>query len=148
MHATLKHKESAEDFAQWLIVQWLDGKSQHQTIRHAYVDYLKKHYRHLTGVKPKTLVNITPENMDDLVKDDTPDQWDHFERQADIERVLAVMADKLTDYEAMVMRMIAKWGFSQKEIAETIGVTEGRISQVMTVILKKIHQAKTSKRLV
>jgi hypothetical protein len=37
-------KEEAEDFAQWLMVKYLEGKSQHQTIDQAFIDYRRQQH--------------------------------------------------------------------------------------------------------
>lgn len=36
--------EESEDFAGWLAIQWLEGKSQHQTLNQSFVEYRRRNH--------------------------------------------------------------------------------------------------------
>lgn len=40
-HGNIKNRRTAHDFLDWITLQWLEGKSQHQTIEQSYKDFLR-----------------------------------------------------------------------------------------------------------
>jgi len=41
-YGNIKNRRTAHDFLDWITLQWLEGKSQHQTIEQSYKDFLRK----------------------------------------------------------------------------------------------------------
>lgn len=131
------HPELADDFSQELFIRWLSGQSQHQTIDQAFIDYLRGIYGR-TGPRgsgsgsgrkpgPKDFVNV-----DELRNIAQPTN--------DIEPTRS-LAHLFGGRDAFLYQARFVEEMSEHAIAEILGVTESRISQLLKPIAKVIQDA-------
>lgn len=112
-----------EDFAQWLAIKTLEGKSLKQTIGQAHIDYLRETYldRHELGVK-----------LGPLKKSYKAENGEYS-----FERFIAEnpWLDKLPERIRVIICLLSL-GFRQREIAYILGVREATISDALARISK------------
>ncbi|OQX20588.1 MAG: RNA polymerase subunit sigma [Desulfobulbaceae bacterium A2] len=75
--------------------------------------------------------------LDNLVDSHSPSPLDVIERQ-ELTQVIARLLAKLSEKERLVLSLYYYEELTQKEIAEVLGVTEGRISQLHSQALLKL----------
>lgn len=134
--------DEAEDFAGWIVLQWLEGLAQHQTLDQSVIEYRRRHHadpRHPSGLAKLTgrarTISIAPIGEDkkqtfDIersLKGSTGDGPEQFGPYVDPSKFL-----KGRDFE--IYELYTKQELSLRQIGERLGVTESRISQ----LLKKI----------
>lgn len=110
-----------EDFAQWLAMKTLEGKSIKQTISQAHIDYLRETY---LGKTHQDIILVPLEPAHEGVSDD-----ESFERFI----VENPWLDKLPERKRAIVCLFSL-GFRQREIAYILGVREATISDMMKTI--------------
>lgn len=140
--------DEIEDFAGWIVLQWLEGLAQHQTLDQSVIEYRRRHHsdpRHPGGLaklvgKTRTISIASP-------GEDSP-------LSIDIERALAGSAGNVPpSYELSshpseflsgrsleIFDLYTKNEFTLSQIAERFGVTESRISQLLRAIKNEIFE--------
>lgn len=136
----------AEDFASDLICRKLDGKARRQTLEQSFIDYssaLRADKRILGSPSGYCSKNIT-ESLDKPIRtsdNDGPTIGDFIggfrndlEWKSNIERINSILTNK----ERLIFNMLYEQGMSQKEIGYNFGLSESRVSQLVTRINTKI----------
>lgn len=139
------YKHDAEDFAGWYAGLLLEGKSKHQIIGKAFIDYLRAKYGHKKSNGQKRFNEkfkvsiISSRDYDDsyMVGEDELEGFD-LAKSHDVlsNRVLNL----LTSTERAYIWLMYVWGYSACEISECFGISEGRVSQRMKEIHKKLEE--------
>lgn len=139
-------KEEKEDFAQWLILQYLEKKSQHQTIRQSFIDYRRKHHGdpgchsgHARILGQARTVSIDPFG-------ENPKQDFEIERSLEgSARVYEESGEKysralhfFTGRESVIWIARFQEKATLKEIADRLGVSKSRISQIQKAMVQKV----------
>lgn len=58
--------QDAEDFASWLAIKWLEGKSHHQTLDQSIVDYRRYKYGNARSEGPKARMKAIHISLEDV----------------------------------------------------------------------------------
>lgn len=133
------HSELADDFAQEIFVQWLAGHGGHQTIDQAFIDYLRSLYGR-TGPRGsgsgsgsgrfseyRNYVNLDEvRNLAEPARDIQP-TWDftHLFRGRQAFLYGAYFVEEM----------------SENSIADILGLTESRVSQMIKPMKREIQDA-------
>lgn len=122
----------AEDFAQEVALNEISGR--HTTMNNHLVDYLRKEFgdiRYLPGQsKASALLNPIE------VTDNTSGFYEQG-NDMDYETII----NSLSAREQAYMNLIHRWGFTLNEVGQTFGVSEGRVSQEVKEINRKLKKA-------
>lgn len=117
-------KEHADDLSQAVVEHYLSGLGQHQDIRHAMIDVVRKKFkrknmhRHLVPIDSIELSAVVEKSNADFV---TISSW-------------------LSGHSRIVFWLMYYWGFTQIEVAECFGLTESRISLIKSELIKTIKK--------
>jgi RNA polymerase sigma factor (sigma-70 family) len=141
--------EEAEDFAQWLVLQKLQGKGLYQQIKHSLVDYYRatgRSKRAASFVASNKFVEYTEEPIekDVVMAESSRRMWKHqegtFTEPLEIfdRRMLEKLVVSLKPTQRMVMEMYFFQDLNLKEIGKKLRVTESRVSQILRPIKKKL----------
>jgi hypothetical protein len=57
--------QDAEDFASWIAIKWLEGKSHHQTLDQSVIDYRRQKYGSSRYKEPKARMNAIHISIED-----------------------------------------------------------------------------------
>jgi len=129
--------EQIEDFAQEFCLRNFTSKQAFVMLSTAYVDFLSKEFgnhRTITGtIKSKS--RFQDSDLSETIEDLAADRLAVDDVIAEQERRSYVHA-LLNNHDYTVYRMLA-CGFSEKEVGSVLGVTEGRISQIKTSLVRK-----------
>lgn len=120
--------DESDDFAGWIVTQWLQGKCLYQKLDHSYVEYMRftrgrtgyarstAKFTHSVYKLPAEQTNIDPTE-------------------------LSQFADRyLSREERIVLMLVCVWGFTNRDISKVFGLTEGHISRVMKLIKRIIKK--------
>jgi len=133
--ASVRHARSrgyshlAEDFAGWRLKRLLEGTGLKQKHTQAFTDYLREELGRVGSAK-------------EVVKKVQP-LWDSDLHRKAYEPMLSFDLVKgarlLTEHQAArsIVILTAKWGMNQHEIAEVLGVTASRVSQILNEARKR-----------
>lgn len=137
------HADKAEDFAGWLSIKYLEGKSQHQIIDFALIDFLRDQYGGvglrcgsdaIFRARREKETNVSGSNSesveeiaDRMLASSCYTQWINTTTSRD-DRALINPSAHLRDEDAEVWNAYLQ-GYTLKEIAQKFGVTESRIAQ-------------------
>lgn len=148
------HPDIAEDFAGWITVKWLEGKSQHQTLDYAFIDFLRIEYggtgRHRGG---DALLRSHRQQETSLPGCDEPTIEESLERMlalrddaggdhsrpSIIERSDCDPRRYLSDRFGEIWQKYFVEEATLKEVAAGLGITESRASQLATIIKRQIE---------
>jgi hypothetical protein len=146
-HATIsRHEDIAEDFAGWLTIKYLEGKSQHATIAQSFIDFLRVEYggrgkrrgadailrscraqeAQVSGPDGETVESLANRVSASISRA----EWD-AQRFAAGNRDNISVGEILTDRHFEIWEAYTKEELTCKEIGERFGVTESRISQLL-----------------
>lgn len=129
--------EHAEDFAQEVVTKFISGQGRHQTVDQALIDIARRDLGDpRSGLfELRRAIDWGYQPLDALENHPGPviDRSD----QRQYQRVLGC----LEGVERAIIILMYEWGFLQKEIAHCLGVTEGRISQRLSKIQKRVQTA-------
>jgi DNA-directed RNA polymerase specialized sigma24 family protein len=123
--------DSAYDFAGFAAEQWLKGKSQHQLLEHTFIDFCRSP-RGLARSEKSTDALAYSRPLTGLFKEPTS----HWRPPVCVD--FAALCTTKKDRETLKLLLE---GFSQKDIADTLGVTEGAITHRMKALIKKMRVA-------
>lgn len=130
--------DEAQDFAQWLMLQYLEGKSQHQTLDQSLIDYLRKQHggSRNPGSRAKYAARLRTVSLSPVGTRETETQWidNHIERERG-----GVEESQRNDFdfrEVLKGKLALVWeyysaGIDTKRIGSLLGVSESRISQLL-----------------
>lgn len=135
--------EQSEDLAHDVILSWLEGGGQHQTIDHAVIDAVRRtHGRSGTpGHEQRRNLEQRAERVDALANRPGP----AVDRDSchDFERLIKPLES--IDRAIVCLRFI--WGFSEIEIASLFGITESRVCQRLGAVFNRLrHVARKGER--
>lgn len=123
----------AEDFASHFILRVLEGKSRHQLLRHALLDYLDKEERPMNRLK--MLLSQIPDPAKEFTQEDKVVLFDVIKKHA-------------SPLEEKLLHLYLIEGYMLDEIGRMYGISESRISQRFTELKSKClrRDKKTQKR--
>lgn len=126
-------KEIQEDFAQYAMIRIHEGATSKVSM--LLVDFLREEFgrtRKDGTPNPKAALTLNPLQL-------TTENMPRSEQvhSLDYDRILSALSPEDRAY----LTLQNKWGFTLQEIGDTFGVTEGRVSQVLTEVYKKLRKA-------
>ncbi len=130
------YPDHAEDFAQWLMIKYLEGKSQHQRLRDALTDYLRVTFgntRNQSFVYFRNLYSFHEHEYRFATKNNA--ETELYEKE-----LITILFERLDERERKVFALYYEQSLAQKDVAKAMGVHESRISQVMRVIKRKFKK--------
>ena len=155
IHAKRKgYNQIAEDFASWQTIKYLDGKSQKQTISQSFIDYLREQNdfarRSISFEDLSRIGTNTNEPSDqqyskynnykfneriELHYKTTECDFDELSEYADVFRRGRISFKNIK--HQLIFEMYIN-DYTMLEIANLLGLTESRISQLFKLIKKEI----------
>lgn len=132
--------DEAEDFAGWITLKWLEGKAQHQTLDQSLVGYRRRQHgdpripsgRARIAAKART-IPITPDEGREGEAWITEDRLGHELGELPDDRGLDVdPEDFLSGRNLLIWTFVAREELKLSEIGDMMGITESRVSQLMT----------------
>lgn len=132
--ARMGFTERSEDLAHDAIVEWLEGRGQHQTVDQAVIDAIRRAFGRpgLPGHELRRNLEQRPKSMDRLAR--------HTSREVDRDSVhdFDRLIRTLEPIQRAIVCLRYVWGFQEIEIAQCFGVSESRISQRLQAALSRI----------
>lgn len=130
------HQELADDFGGWIAERWLSGKSLHQRLAFSFIDFIRSEYGRLvtmnrTDVLDRAIRFIDPSMIENMAFTPNNDEFKSLQSNP---------AMYLREKELKIYRLYVDEGLKMKEIAEKTGLSKGRISQIMSIIVEKISR--------
>lgn len=126
------YEQDQEDFAQEVALENLKGRTT--TMKNHLIDYLRREYgdtRYAPGkIKADALLN--PAEVTELNSG-----YEEQTNTIDFESLINCLDAR----EQAYMNLIHRWGFTMFEVGQTFGVSEGRVSQEVKEINKKLKKA-------
>jgi len=149
-HAKIKgYSDIAEDFGGWISIKWLEGKSQHQTINQSFIDFLRLEYGGVgyrrgsdailrTHRQPQAEVS----GCDESTAEETIDrlQYSGGDAEGDLGRSAQVTGSDVDPRSYLSSRLghiyhaYIKEERTLAQVGKDFGLTESRVSQLMTKI--------------
>lgn len=122
--------EDIEDCIGWIFCNWIDGKSEHQTISQSVIDWLRMHRvnnRIKSADKKRQFVHAV--SMDGIEEYQKPsnDPEKLKRMQSDVYRLCSFIPNERV---RIIIALSTIWGITFREIAYIMGVSESRISQM------------------
>lgn len=116
----LATKEHAEDFAQWAVLKFIEGRKA--SVPQLYVDFLRLELGdgRTKGKRPKACSDTVLEKIPAKAKDTD------------------FSGGQLESFDRALVFLIYKWGFSEVEVAECFGVGKSRVSQRLKRVKKEL----------
>lgn len=137
-------EEKAEDFASWLVVKRMEGKSDRQHLSHALIDYLREegslvHVSHYTYERGSRFMRaggsfIVP--LDDAMSSTSNTPFEELEERLDARKKVHKL--KLTETEWEILRDMFWLDKTQRDKAADLGVSESRVAQILTAMRKRL----------
>jgi RNA polymerase sigma factor (sigma-70 family) len=123
----------AEDFASSFILRVLEGKSRHQLLRHALLDYLDREERPMNRLK--LLLSQIQDPAKEFTQEDKVILFDIIKKHA-------------SPLEEKLLHLYLIEGYRLHEIGKLYGISEARISQRFSELKSKClrRDKKTQKR--
>jgi len=130
------YSELADDFAQEVALNRLSGRGRHQTIDQAFIDYLRSQYGRTgargsgsgSGRVPKHINHVNIDKIRDLAEPTRdlapPREFAHLFRGREAELYRAYFVEERAN----------------KSIGEELGITESRVSQLLSPIKERIRK--------
>lgn len=130
-HITKKNLpiQDADDFAQEALIKIMNGRKTR--LKYILIDYLRANYSNPRAKSGKDKYNITTSYSE--LNEDTmsePTYKDDLDFNA--------LKNTLDSKERAIVTLRYKWGFTEKEIGDCFGITEGRVSQHLKEIKSSI----------
>lgn len=145
------HSEIAEDFASWYVIKLLEGKSQHQLLDHAFIDFLRLEYGSagkrgrvdaiLRSRRAKAFQGADEtfeEAADRMLASVSVSEWND-QRFAEPERKAVDAGGILNAREAEVWDLYTQDELRLRDIGNIQSCTESRISQILCQCKLKIQ---------
>lgn len=128
--------DEAEDFAQWLVIKYLEKKSQHQALRYSFIDYIREsrgdsraqsfaHSSKFEQFEEQYQLKSSHHFADELV----------YENE-----VIRILNEKLKPREKEIFALYYSEDITLMEVGQRLGLTESRCSQVMTAIRSMLEK--------
>lgn len=143
------YPQEAEDFAQWLMIKYLEGKSQYQLMRHSFSDYLTATQPTYKGklIKREKFLPVHAGDDESEVPIRGLNKFikaistvDPIESKLDAKRLLRALRQKLNYREVLIFNLYYGRDFELKDIGRVLKLTEGRVSQIVTDIKWKFKK--------
>lgn len=116
--------DASEDFASQYVIRLLEGKSQHQLLNHALIDFIRMEINQVKRLKESAREALYWDGTNNYNAEDRAILFD-------------IMKKCSTPLEEKMLYMYLVEGYTLKEIGELFVVTESRISQRFTAIADK-----------
>ncbi len=130
------YPDHQEDFAQWLMIKYLEGKSQHQRMRDSFTDYLRET---LGDTRKENFVYFR--NFISLQDQDYRLGTSGAEEQMVYGReIITLLLTVLKDQEREVFTLYYTQNLDQKAVGARLNITESRVSQILTEVKKKLSK--------
>lgn len=134
--------ENAQDFASYCVIRKYEGRAK-QDLRHIFVDYVRETFgdkrastsraRYLDYKNPRIIGEAPGDATGNTIYIDLPSENDY------IARFETINAIKLDGDHRTCFVLHAVFGLTSREIALCLGVTESRISQILSEAEKKLR---------
>jgi len=135
------HKELSQDVAALVIQTWLEYEKNHgqetsQTIAQAVTDAIRK-------------IGINYRNEEKAVFQKGQVSWDNdlFEKfyqqlkdPTTFERVMPLLPTNTNSFDRAIFILTFKWGMSHRDLEEIFALSEGRMSQMIKSLIRKISK--------
>lgn len=127
--------EQSEDLAHDVLVNWLEGHGQHQTVDQSVIDAIRRACGRpgTPGFECRRNVERPVDGLDALASRASPQI--HPDSDADFERLI----EPLESIQRAIVCLRFQWGFSEIEIGRAFGVSQSRISQRLSAALSRIE---------
>lgn len=126
------YPQLADDFAQEIIINWLEGHGQHQTVDQYFIDYLRQQYGRTgrPGGDARSRLDRTAEDITKIRNLAVEPEEQRSDRRFN-------HLFRGIQHTIYTLRFLEEMNL--KEIGEILGVTESRISQRVSEIEKVIQ---------
>ena len=128
------HQQAAEDFTQWFYLHKLQGSTQ--DANYSWIDFL----RHTFGDNRYAKIHFVP--LWEAVDSNTPESLliSHQEKPS------VKFKPMMNKRSSLIWLMVFELGYTKDETAKAIGISAGRVSQIMHSIIRAAQRvAKISK---
>lgn len=114
----------AGDFASWRMVRLLEGKGLKQSSEQAIADFFREMIHNPKVKNPREMMKL---------KRGAPLKPQEAKSPPMVPQGLGDAARLLTEDQTLrtIIILMGKWGFFMHEVAEVLGLSEGRISQLL-----------------
>lgn len=130
-----RHKQWAEDFSSWCVLQWLLGKRRvSDLLEPMAIDFMRAHVHGREGegtidAQTRATVFLNAYNTEIVSYRETLDQ----ERQEIMSNIVeATPNPSIRSNDRAILFLILIYGFKQKEISFLFGVSEASVSQLLS----------------
>jgi DNA-directed RNA polymerase specialized sigma24 family protein len=144
-HFAYVPREDIEELVQHVAVVWFEGKRLHAAYNHLAIDYFRKHGKRMgraKKVKAGDLYQQVLVSGDKIQEDSNETLWSAIKDKS--KTPPEILPEKylkgLKNVERAVIVLYFQWGFNMKEIGHALGVTECRISQILSRLYKVIKK--------
>ena len=123
------NREGAEDIAQEVVARFIE-RGTGQTVRHAVIDLLREQSEGRavkTSKKPRRGTHASLSRVHEQIADETT----HTRGAMTPERMSELDAMPLHKDARAALVLMLEWGFTGREVARVLGVTESRVSQIL-----------------
>lgn len=128
----LGYRRHADDFAGWHVMKLLEGKSQKQSLKFSFYDYLRSHIK----ANAPTFVHVFDVRRWEKIFAPIPSCEEEVVLDLSIKRLIK----KQTPKRQQIWHELTVNGLSQVEVARLLGQTEGAITRNLEVIKKGIKR--------
>lgn len=126
------YSECADDFAQEVILKYIEGHAQHQTINQSFKDFLRRHYGDTTTISGK-LKSIALRSMVQL------EEARDIGSESAIERKSGNYSFLFRGHELEIYQRYFLYEQKELEIGRELNLTKSRISQILKEIKSKLE---------
>lgn len=149
------HSQIAEDFAGWIAAKWLEGKAQHQSLDYSLIDFLRLEYgsaglrcgadgllrsRRASEASFSRPDSDSNDEITERMLASSSYSQNVNSRDTDDSKQSIDIAGMLSIEDEAIYRMRIDEEMTHEEISLVFGVTESRISQRWSSILKQTEQ--------
>lgn len=144
--------QEAEDFASWVTIKYLEGKSQHQTLDQSFIEYRRKHHGNprTRGYRARKsaeshYITLTPLESDEKGQAELRSAERSFVdvsgESEDYRREDPDPSIHLSGRDLIAYQLVYQEELTLKEAGELLGVTESRMSQILKRVTTDIAHA-------
>ena len=142
-YTILKNKALAEDVASHVILSWIEYEKKHgthptQTVSQAVIDAIRTQFGNAnrnikrSDFKKDTMGLKKP--IIDVV------ELQLKENASMYSQIFPYLPANVKTFDRAIFILYFKWGFELKEIGEMFGLSESRISQMLTKLCKRVKK--------
>lgn len=134
--ARMGFSQQSEDLAHDAILEWLEGRGQHQTVDQAIIDAVRRTFGRpgFPGHELRRNLEQRAKSLDAVAR--IPSRSINRDSADDFERLIK----PLSSIDRAIVCLNYVWGFKEIEIAAIFGVTESRVSQRISAAISRITQ--------